>query len=203
MGQNIAKAFEKVGDTGNVVIEESQVLIDEVETSEGMTLDRGYVSPYFVTDAQRLLSELKKPRVLVTDQKISDAYDIINLLEELLKTKQPVFIVADDVTGEALQTLVQHTIRADMKERFGARELANVAYGAAGVCKYVNVGKSGSFWKSLGELFAAISKKAKRRLEGFNAQELANTVRPFLPLSAPRGHRLTRYNLNKRQMVTG
>jgi len=106
MGANIAKAWERVGDSGNVVIEESQVLVDEVEFTEGMTIDRGYISPYFVTDAQRLISELKKPRVLVTDQKLSDVYDIVNLLEELLKTKQPVLIIADDVTGEALQTLV-------------------------------------------------------------------------------------------------
>merc|ERR1719230_2522312 len=89
MGENIAKAFESVGDNGNVVIEESQVLEDEVEVSEGLTLDRGYISPYFVTDAQRLVAELKKPRVLVTDQKLSDAYDILTLLEDLLKTKQP------------------------------------------------------------------------------------------------------------------
>merc|ERR1719238_695863 len=105
MGEKIAQAFEKVGDTGNVVIEESQLLEDEVEVTEGMTLDRGYVSPYFVTDTQRLVAELKKPKVLVTDQKLSDAYDIINLLEDLLKSKQPIFIIADDVTGEALQTL--------------------------------------------------------------------------------------------------
>merc|ERR1719414_2327408 len=86
MEKNIADAFEAVGETGNVVIEQSQVLADEVEISEGLTLDRGYISPYFVTDAQRLVSELKKPRVLVTDQKISDAYDMLNILEDLLKT---------------------------------------------------------------------------------------------------------------------
>merc|ERR1719446_383788 len=80
-------------------------MTDEVEITEGMTLDRGYISPYFVTDSQRLVAELKKPRVLVTDQKLSDVYDVVNLLEELLKTKQPIFIVADDITGEALQTL--------------------------------------------------------------------------------------------------
>merc|ERR1719237_1700682 len=95
MGKNIAEAFEAVGDTGNVVIEESQILEDEVEVTEGMTLDRGYISPYFVTDAQRLVAELKKPRVLVTDQKLSDVYDIVGLLEDLLKSKVPLFIIAD------------------------------------------------------------------------------------------------------------
>ncbi|CAE8739260.1 unnamed protein product, partial [Polarella glacialis] len=130
MGQNIAQAFETVGDTGNVVIEESQILTDEVEVSEGMTLDRGYISPYFVTDNQRQVAELKKPRVLVTDQKLSDAYDIINLLEELLKTKQPLFIIADDITGEALQTLVLNKQRgildvvAIKAPAFGARKTA-------------------------------------------------------------------------------
>ncbi|CAE7227189.1 groL1 [Symbiodinium sp. CCMP2592] len=130
MGQKISQAFETVGDTGNVVIEESQVLEDEVEVSEGLTLDRGYISPYFVTDAQRLVAELKKPRVLVTDQKLSDAYDILTLLEDLLKTKQPIFIIADDVTGEALQTLVLNKQRgildvvAIKAPAFGARKTA-------------------------------------------------------------------------------
>mmetsp|Transcript_88366 Transcript_88366/g.279627 ORF Transcript_88366/g.279627 Transcript_88366/m.279627 type:complete len:611 (-) Transcript_88366:256-2088(-) len=130
MGKNIADAFEKVGETGNVVIEESQVMSDEVEVTEGLTLDRGYISPYFVTDNQRLVAELKKPRVLVTDQKISDAYDILNLLEDLLKTKQPIFIIADDVTGEALQTLVLNKQRgildivAVKAPAFGARKTA-------------------------------------------------------------------------------
>ena len=111
MGENIAKAFESVGDTGNVVIEESQILEDEVEVTEGMTLNRGYISPYFVTNAQFLVAELKKPRVLVIDQKLSDVYDIVNLLEDRLKSKQPIFIIADDVTGEALQTLVLNKLR--------------------------------------------------------------------------------------------
>merc|ERR550532_799314 len=130
MGKNIADAFEKVGETGNVVIEESQILSDEVEISEGLTLDRGYFSPYFVTDGQRLVAELKKPRVLVTDQKISDAYDILNLLEDLLKTKQPIFIIADDITGEALQTMVLNKQRgildivAVKAPAFGARKTA-------------------------------------------------------------------------------
>merc|ERR1719293_173223 len=130
MGQNIAEAIERVGDTGNVVIEESQVVSDEVEVTEGMTLDRGYISPYFVTDGQRLVAELKKPKVLVTDQKLSDAYDIINLLEELLKSKQPLFIIADDVTGEALQTMVLNKQRgildvvAVKAPAFGARKTA-------------------------------------------------------------------------------
>merc|ERR1719382_2143186 len=130
MGANIAKAFESVGDSGNVVIEESQILEDEVEVTEGMTLDRGYISPYFVTDAQRLVSELKKPRVLVTDQKLSDVYDIVGLLEDLLKSKVPLFIIADDVTGEALQTLVLNKQRGILNvvavkaPAFGARKTA-------------------------------------------------------------------------------
>mmetsp|Transcript_20484 Transcript_20484/g.36793 ORF Transcript_20484/g.36793 Transcript_20484/m.36793 type:complete len:613 (-) Transcript_20484:88-1926(-) len=130
MGEKIAQAFLRVGDTGNVVIEESQVLEDEVEVTEGLTLDRGYISPYFVTDTQRLVAELKKPRVLVTDQKLSDAYDIINLLEDLLKSKQPIFIIADDITGEALQTLVLNKQRgildvvAIKAPAFGARKTA-------------------------------------------------------------------------------
>lgn len=111
MGAIIAKAYEKVGDTGSTVVEESQTLVDEVEFTEGLSIDRGYLSPYFVKDTERQVCEMVNPRVLVTDKKIQAVADMIPLLEQLVKTKEPLFIVAEDVTGEALSALVVNKLR--------------------------------------------------------------------------------------------
>ncbi|CAM9904034.1 unnamed protein product [Discosporangium mesarthrocarpum] len=111
MGSIIARAFEKVGDTGSTVVEESQTLGDEVEFTEGLTIDRGYLSPYFVNDNERSVCEMKNPKVLVTDKKIDAVNDLIPLLEGMVKTKEPLFIVAEDVVGEALSALVVNKMR--------------------------------------------------------------------------------------------
>lgn len=111
MGQIIAKAFAKVGDTGSTVVEESQTLTDDVEFTEGLTIDRGFVSPYFVKDQERQVSEMIRPRILVTDRKITQVNDFLPLLEAMVKAKQPLFIVAEDVTGEALSALVVNKMR--------------------------------------------------------------------------------------------
>mmetsp|Transcript_1761 Transcript_1761/g.5192 ORF Transcript_1761/g.5192 Transcript_1761/m.5192 type:complete len:578 (+) Transcript_1761:73-1806(+) len=111
MGAVIAKAFEKVGDTGSTTLEESQTLNDEVEFTEGLTIDRGYVSPYFVNDQERQLCELMDPRILVTDQKIENVNDLIPLLEGMVKSKEKLVIIAEDVVGEALSALVVNKMR--------------------------------------------------------------------------------------------
>eukprot|EP01033_Poteriospumella_lacustris_P010377 gene10377-7378_t len=111
MGAIIAKAYEKVGETGSTVVEESQTLVDEVEFTEGLTIDRGYLSPYFVKDPERQVCEMQSPRVLVTDKKLASVNDLIPILEQLVKTKEPLFIVAEDVTGEALSALVVNKLR--------------------------------------------------------------------------------------------
>ena len=111
MGAIIAKAFEKVGDTGSTTMEESQTLTDEVEFTEGLTIDRGYVSPYFVNDQERQLCEMLDPRILVTDQKIENVNDLIPLLEGCVKTKERLVIIAEDVVGEALSALVVNKMR--------------------------------------------------------------------------------------------
>ncbi|GAB5032152.1 molecular chaperone [Nannochloropsis oceanica] len=111
MGAVIAKAYELVGDSGSTVVEESQTVQDEVEFTEGLSIDRGYVSPYFVKDQERQLVELRKPRVLVTEGKISAVHEILPLLEHIAKSKEPLFIVAEDVAGEALSALVVNKMR--------------------------------------------------------------------------------------------
>lgn len=111
MGRIIAQAADKVGDTGSTVVEESQTLVDEIEFTEGLTIDRGYISPYMVKDQERQVAELVNPLVLVTDAKIDDVNDIVPLLEQLVKSKDPLLIIAEDITGEALSALVVNKMR--------------------------------------------------------------------------------------------
>mmetsp|Transcript_1336 Transcript_1336/g.2815 ORF Transcript_1336/g.2815 Transcript_1336/m.2815 type:complete len:565 (+) Transcript_1336:264-1958(+) len=111
MGRIIAQAFDKVGENGSTVIEESQTLFDEIEFTEGLTIDRGYISPYFVKDQERQIAELMSPRILVTDAKIDNVNEIVPLLEQLVKTKEPILMIAEDVTGDALSALVVNKMR--------------------------------------------------------------------------------------------
>mmetsp|Transcript_14809 Transcript_14809/g.21175 ORF Transcript_14809/g.21175 Transcript_14809/m.21175 type:complete len:593 (-) Transcript_14809:207-1985(-) len=111
MGRIIAQAFDKVGENGSTVVEESQTLVDEIEFTEGLTIDRGFVSPYLVKDQERQVAEMMAPRILVTDAKIDNVNEVVPLLEQLVKSKEPIFIVAEDVTGEALSALVVNKMR--------------------------------------------------------------------------------------------
>lgn len=111
MGSTLANIFAKLGETGSTVIEESQTMDDEVEFTEGITLNRGFLSPYFVKDPERQLCELQNAYVLITDKRISSVQELLPLLEQLMKAKKPLFIVADDISGEALSTLVVNKLR--------------------------------------------------------------------------------------------
>jgi len=111
IGRIISMAFEKVGENGSTTVEESQSLQDEVDFTEGMELDRGYISPYFVKDMERQIAELINPRVLVTDKKITLVQELVPLLEAVVRLKEPLLIIAEDVTGEALSTLVVNKMR--------------------------------------------------------------------------------------------
>lgn len=111
IGEIIASAYEKIGETGSTSVEESQSLGNSVEFTDGMELDRGFISPYFVKNQDRQVAEMTKPRVLITDQKISAVKDLVGLLEQMVKTKDPLVIVCDDLTGEALSTLVVNKMR--------------------------------------------------------------------------------------------
>jgi len=108
----IADAMDKVGREGVITIEESKSINDELEVVEGMRLDRGYLSPHFVTDAQRMEVILEQPYILITDQKLSAAKDIVPTLEKLIEDgRRPLVIIAEDVDGEALATLVVNKLR--------------------------------------------------------------------------------------------
>lgn len=111
IGEIIATAYEKIGETGSTSVEESQSLGNSVEFTEGMELDRGFVSPYFVKDQDRQVADLERPRVLVTDQKIAAVKDLVTILEGLVKSKEPLFVVCEDLTGEALSTVIVNKMR--------------------------------------------------------------------------------------------
>lgn len=111
VGQYISEAMETVGNDGVITIEESRGMETELEVVEGMQFDRGYLSQYMVTDNEKMVADLENPFILITDKKVSNIQDILPLLEEVLKTNRPLVIIADDVDGEALPTLVLNKIR--------------------------------------------------------------------------------------------
>jgi chaperonin GroEL len=112
IGELIAEVMDKVGKDGVITVEESKGLAFETEYVEGMQIDRGYISPYFITDPDRMESVLTEPYVLVTDKKISSATDIVPVLEKLVQgDKRELLVIAEDVDGEALATLVLNKLR--------------------------------------------------------------------------------------------
>ncbi|KAJ75733.1 Heat shock protein 60 family chaperone GroEL [Enterococcus faecalis AZ19] len=111
VGQLIADAMEKVGNDGVITIEESKGIETELDVVEGMQFDRGYLSQYMVTDNDKMEAVLEHPYILITDKKISNIQDILPLLEQILQQSRPLLIIADDVDGEALPTLVLNKIR--------------------------------------------------------------------------------------------
>ena len=119
IGKLIAEAMEKVGKDGVITVEESQSMGTELEVVEGMQFDRGYVSMYMVTDSERMEAVLDEPYILLTDKKISAIKDIVPLLEKTMERGKPLLIVAEDVEGEALATLVVNKIRGTLKIRGG------------------------------------------------------------------------------------
>ena len=111
VGEYISEAMEKVGKDGVITIEESRGMETELEVVEGMQFDRGYLSQYMVTDSEKMMADLENPYILITDKKISNIQEILPLLESILQSNRPLLIIADDVDGEALPTLVLNKIR--------------------------------------------------------------------------------------------
>ncbi len=133
VGEIIAEAMEKVGKEGVITVEESNTFGLELELTEGMRFDKGYISPYFVTDPERMESELEDPYILIVNQKISAVKDVLPILEKVMQSGKPLLILAEDVEGEALATLVVNKIRGTFKSvavkapGFGDRRKAMLA----------------------------------------------------------------------------
>lgn len=115
IGKLIAEAMKKAGKEGVITVEEAKGTEDELKTVEGMQFDRGYLSPYFVTNTEKMEAELDQPYILIYDKKVSNMKDLLPVLEQTAQTGKPLLIIAEDVDGEALATLVVNKIRGSLK----------------------------------------------------------------------------------------
>ncbi len=115
IGELISEAMEKVGKDGVITVEEARGLETELDTVEGMQFDRGYLSPYFVTDPERMEAALEEPMILIHDKKVSSMKDLLPILEKVAQMGKPLLVIAEDVEGEALATLVVNKLRGTLK----------------------------------------------------------------------------------------
>src|SRR3974377_80565 len=115
IGDFLAKAMQKVGNEGVITVEEAKSLETELDVVEGMQFDRGYISPYFITNADKMRTEMEDPYILIYEKKLSGLQELLPLLEAVVQTSKPLLIVAEDVEGEALATLVVNKLRGGLK----------------------------------------------------------------------------------------
>ena len=115
IGRFIAEAMQKVGNDGVITVEEAKALDTDLEVVEGMQFDRGYISPYFITDADKMRVELESPYILINEKKLSNLQSILPLLESVVQSGKPLLVIAEDVEGEALATLVVNKLRGGLK----------------------------------------------------------------------------------------
>jgi chaperonin GroEL len=115
VGKMIAEAMAKVGNEGVITVEEAKSLETELEVVEGMQFDRGYISPYFITNADKMMAELEEPYILIHEKKLSSLKDLLPLLEAVVQSGRPLLIIAEEVEGEALATLVVNKLRGGLK----------------------------------------------------------------------------------------
>jgi chaperonin GroEL len=107
--------MQKVGNDGVITVEEAKSLETELEVVEGMQFDRGYISPYFITDADKMRVELESPYILINEKKLSNMQSLLPLLEQVVQAGKPILVIAEDVEGEALATLVVNKLRGGLK----------------------------------------------------------------------------------------
>merc|ERR1712159_775465 len=115
IGEMISKAMQKVGNEGVITVEEAKGLATELDVVEGMQFDRGYLSPYFVTDAEKMRATLEEPYILLHEKKLSNLQDMLPILEKVVQSGRPLLIIAEDIEGEALATLVVNRLRGGLK----------------------------------------------------------------------------------------
>ena len=111
----IAEAMQKVGNEGVITVEEAKGVDTELDVVEGMQFDRGYLSPYFITNAEKMIAELDQPYILIHEKKLSGLQPMLPLLETVVQSGRPLLIIAEDVEGEALATLVVNKLRGGLK----------------------------------------------------------------------------------------
>ena len=111
----IAKAMDKVGNEGVITVEEAKTLATELDVVEGMQFDRGYLSPYFITDADKMKVVMDDPYILLFEKKLANLQEMLPILEKVVQSGKPLLIIAEDVEGEALATLVVNKLRGGLK----------------------------------------------------------------------------------------
>ena len=185
IGELIAQAMEKVGRDGIINVDESNSFDDELEVNEGMKYDKGYVSPYFVSDTDKMEVEMDNPLILVTNQKITNLQEILPLLEQVLKTNKPLLLVAEDYENEAISSLVLNKLRgafnvvATKAPGFGDKQkemLEDIAVltGAKFYNKDLNMKLSDLTIEDLGTIKKVIVKKDNTTLIGHSSSEAVN-----------------------------
>lgn len=185
IGELIAKAMEKVGRDGIINVDESNSFDDELEVNEGMQYDKGYVSPYFVSDTDKMEVEMDNPLILVTNQKITNLQEILPLLEQVLKTNKPLLLIAEDYENEAISSLVLNKLRgafnvvATKAPGFGDKQkemLEDIAVltGAKFYNKDLNMKLSDLTIEDLGTIKKVIVKKDNTTLIGHSSSEAVN-----------------------------
>lgn len=185
IGELIAQAMDKVGRDGIINVDESNSFDDELEVNEGMQYDKGYVSPYFVSDTDKMEVEMDNPLILVTNQKITNLQEILPLLEQVLKTNKPLLLIAEDYENEAISSLVLNKLRgafnvvATKAPGFGDKQkemLEDIAVltGAKFYNKDLNMKLSDSTIEDLGTIKKVIVKKDNTTLIGHSSSEAVN-----------------------------
>src|SRR5438876_9008813 len=155
IGNIIAEAMKKVGKDGVITVEESKTMTTELQTVEGMQFDRGYLSPYFVTDADRMECVLEEPYILIHEKKISSMKDLLPLLEQIVRSGKPLLVIAEEVEGEALATLVVNKLRGTLNAAavtapgFGHGRKGMVEVAATGTGRKPNMEETGLKLESL------------------------------------------------------
>lgn len=185
IGELIAQAMDKVGRDGIINVDESNSFDDELEVNEGMQYDKGYVSPYFVSDTDKMEVEMDNPLILVTNQKITNLQEILPLLEQVLKTNKPLLLIAEDYENEAISSLVLNKLRgafnvvATKAPGFGDKQkemLEDIAVltGAKFYNKDLNMKLSDLTIEDLGTIKKVIVKKDNTTLIGHSSSEAVN-----------------------------
>lgn len=185
IGELIAQAMDKVGRDGIINVDESNSFDDELEVNEGMQYDKGYVSPYFVSDTDKMEVEIDNPLILVTNQKITNLQEILPLLEQVLKTNKPLLLIAEDYENEAISSLVLNKLRgafnvvATKAPGFGDKQkemLEDIAVltGAKFYNKDLNMKLSDLTIEDLGTIKKVIVKKDNTTLIGHSSSEAVN-----------------------------
>ena len=201
IGEKIAEAVDKVGKDGVITVEESNTFGMELEFTEGMRFDKGYTSMYFITDPERMEAVFEEPYILIANSKVSAVKDLLPVLEKVMQTGKPIVVIAEDVEGEALATLVVNKVRGTFRSAavkapgFGDRRKAMlqdiaILTGGQVISEEVGLKLENATLDLLGTARRSSSRRTRRRSSRVAAR--TRTSRAASTRSSPRSRRRTR-----------